>query len=586
MDKIRAAAYARVSTESESQLQSFNNQLGYFEKRITDAGRLFVGLYSDEGVSGVRWKNRDGFNEMLTDAGILVVEEFNVNTKKYEINYYPQEKPPLFTEVWVKNTARFARNINSFEIVQMLRKKGVILRFESQNLDTADPSKDFWLQMMLGFDENESRLKSEAVKWGYKRGMEKGRIYTHPKIYGYDYIKETNELKKNNTAYIVELVFNLYTIEEFGLRRIANELDNRKIKTQGGSKWQISTIRNILKNEKYMGKNNPLKLDGGEFNQRTSGKVKKDYQVIDHDRIDKIIEPETFQKAQELLKSKNQKFNGGKYNKGQKVPFSLFSKMIICGNCGSNYTRNFDYNKNNKNQKTAFFNCSIKKRRGTATCDNWNVSEAEIWATCWSIRYGERTDEIRRQKRGCEFWLSKLILEKYQSLDLDSEAKARQLNAKIEDLKDEIKELARKSIMYPDFDKFGALSEMIEEKNEKIEKFTVEMKELKKANHSINKEIKDLLNKRDLLNNLEIKGNEYNEATMPQDMIYKLVIYKSKGKPTVKNRAVIVVLYKILKEALYLILENNVPAEKINKPLGTDSLIEIEEINEEIKKYR
>lgn len=67
--KRRTAAYARVSTDSEEQEQSYNSQCEYYTKYINDRPDWqFVSVYSDEGISAVNTKKRDGFNQMISDA--------------------------------------------------------------------------------------------------------------------------------------------------------------------------------------------------------------------------------------------------------------------------------------------------------------------------------------------------------------------------------------------------------------------------------------------------------------------------------------------------------------------------------------
>ena len=60
--KRRVAAYARVSTDSEEQQTSYAAQVDYYSKYIRERdGWEFAGVYTDEGISGVSTKNRDGF---------------------------------------------------------------------------------------------------------------------------------------------------------------------------------------------------------------------------------------------------------------------------------------------------------------------------------------------------------------------------------------------------------------------------------------------------------------------------------------------------------------------------------------------
>ncbi len=65
----RVAAYARVSTSSEEQLNSVEAQKTYYIDYINkNKGWIFAGLYTDDGISGLSYQKRDGFNRMINDA--------------------------------------------------------------------------------------------------------------------------------------------------------------------------------------------------------------------------------------------------------------------------------------------------------------------------------------------------------------------------------------------------------------------------------------------------------------------------------------------------------------------------------------
>ena len=67
--KRRVAGYARVSTDSEEQSTSYEAQVDYYTNYIkSNPDWAFVDVYTDEGISGVMTKNRDGFNRMVADA--------------------------------------------------------------------------------------------------------------------------------------------------------------------------------------------------------------------------------------------------------------------------------------------------------------------------------------------------------------------------------------------------------------------------------------------------------------------------------------------------------------------------------------
>ena len=67
--KRRVAAYARVSTDSEEQLTSYEAQVDYYTNHIKSREDWeFVDVYTDEGISGTSTKRREGFKKMIDNA--------------------------------------------------------------------------------------------------------------------------------------------------------------------------------------------------------------------------------------------------------------------------------------------------------------------------------------------------------------------------------------------------------------------------------------------------------------------------------------------------------------------------------------
>lgn len=68
---LKVTYYARVSTEKDYQLNSFQNQIMYFENKIkSNSNWTFVNGYWDEGISGTSMDKRENFNRMVEDAGM------------------------------------------------------------------------------------------------------------------------------------------------------------------------------------------------------------------------------------------------------------------------------------------------------------------------------------------------------------------------------------------------------------------------------------------------------------------------------------------------------------------------------------
>ena len=151
----RVAAYARVSTTSDEQLNSVEAQKDYFATLIRQRPDwIFVGAYADEGISGVSTKNREGFNRMISDALVGKID-------------------PIVT----KSVSRFARNtVDSLTTVRKLKEKGVEVYFEKENIYTLDSKGELLINIMSSLAQEESRSISENVTWGQRKRFADGKV--------------------------------------------------------------------------------------------------------------------------------------------------------------------------------------------------------------------------------------------------------------------------------------------------------------------------------------------------------------------------------------------------------------------------
>ena len=218
---LKIAVYCRVSTDTEQQLNSLENQKQLFQSKIESDGDELYRVFFDEGLTGTKLNNRKGFHEMLILGGIDVVEtvdkkllangNFDTRIKRKITNYIVSERKPCFDKIYIKNTSRFARNTLSYDIICKLREKGVSVYFLEQNIDTSDYSRDFLLQMFQVFDQNDSRDKSIKTLTGIKKSAERGVIRTNKKIYGFKYSKDTNSLTLiPSEAETIRRIYSLY----------------------------------------------------------------------------------------------------------------------------------------------------------------------------------------------------------------------------------------------------------------------------------------------------------------------------------------------------------------------------------------
>ena len=225
---MKIAAYCRVSTGSKEQLTSLENQKNFFEDYARKNSYTLTQIYADRGISGRALKNRTEFCKMLSDGG----------EKKFDM-------------LAVKDISRFARNTVDFLTgIRYLKSCGIGVRFLSCNMDTLGES-EFALTMFAAIAQEESGNLSKRIMFGKKMSASHGRTPSY--IYGYNktstYTLEINE----SEAEIVKKIFELYTKNGWGIRRISDYLNNKKIPTKMSGQWQAKTVRRILSNPIYCG---------------------------------------------------------------------------------------------------------------------------------------------------------------------------------------------------------------------------------------------------------------------------------------------------------------------------------------------
>ena len=165
-DKIRVAAYCRVSTDQEEQEKSFDNQVNYYGGDIKKKPEYeLVDIYADEGISGTNTKKRDGFNRMITDC----------EAGKIDL-------------VITKSISRFARNTQDcLTSSRKLKNMGIGIFFEKENINTLDSTGELLFTILSSLAQDESRNISENCKWGIRSKFQKGipHINTN-RFMGYD----------------------------------------------------------------------------------------------------------------------------------------------------------------------------------------------------------------------------------------------------------------------------------------------------------------------------------------------------------------------------------------------------------------
>ena len=163
--KMRVAAYCRVSTDSEEQLNSYEAQKTYYTQKIQDSPDWeMAGIYADEGISGTSLKKRTQFNKMITAC------------KRGHIDL-----------IITKSLSRFARNtVDCLDTVRLLTANGIEVYFEKENINTLTESSEFLITLFSGFAQAESESLSKNVAWGKQKSAEAGKVtFQYKKMLGY-----------------------------------------------------------------------------------------------------------------------------------------------------------------------------------------------------------------------------------------------------------------------------------------------------------------------------------------------------------------------------------------------------------------
>lgn len=477
---MKVTAYCRVSTDSETQESSLQNQISYFQREITAKGFEYFPLFYDEGLTGTQLTNRPGFIKMLQCAGIdyVVHTDYNNNcrqTRHFELS----SREPQFEAIWIKNTSRFARNIEGLTILDMLKTKGVYVYFLEQNLNTKDNS-DLLISIFSVLDKQESIDKSNRVIWGYREKAKQGKIITNGKLFGYDYLPKPDErlVKNEKESEIVSTIFQLYS-EGLGIRTIIKYLTEHNMYTRQGKPFGKTTINRILDNEKYCGINNNLKYDRGKIFAKHSLKIRDEYGQEYSSNIEPIIPKELFEKCQQIKQSKiNYKHNAGKYNGKTK-----YAGLLYCGVCGNVYNGNADRGRR-------FYNCKGKKTQGIKYCNGKNISEIKLDEYIqWLVNGG--LDTIIQ---GNIFYLTALakviVLEKLKHYNAQDNDRARQLQ---DDLAYEKKVLANYyQLLARATADTDSLQNLVTAQEIKVQALQVQVNESLKDNEEIKKDIREL----------------------------------------------------------------------------------------------
>ena len=309
--KKRVAAYARVSTDYEDQINSYKVQCDEYSRIIqSNPDYIFAGIYADQGLSGTQAKKRPEFMKMIEAA------------RNGEIDL-----------ILTKSISRFGRNtLDVITYIRELREIGVEIFFEKENISSLDSKIDFMLTILSSIAQEESRSISTNVKWSYDKKFKKG-IVDARRIFGYN-VEDGKYVINPEEAKVVKQIFTL-ALKRYKITDIVKTLNSSGIKTHTGSIWRYGNIRYILTNEKYCGDAVLRKTVTLDY---LTGKAVKNDNIADKYYVknnhDPIISRESFHAVQVILNDKTRTKRNT--NKTTKYPLT---GILYCPKCGRTLKR-------------------------------------------------------------------------------------------------------------------------------------------------------------------------------------------------------------------------------------------------------
>jgi len=386
---LRVTYYARVSSESDEQLNSLGNQITYYEDLIKGSKNwTFVPGYIDEGLSGISTKKREHFNRMIEDAA--------------------EDK---FDLVITKEISRFARNtLDSIQFTRQLLGYGVGVFFQNDNINTLDEDSELRLSIMSSIAQDELRKLSSRVKFGHQQAIRDSVVLGNSRIFGY--VKDGGRLAVDeNEARMVRELFTLYATGEYSMKQIETLFWEKGYRNHNGNKIAHTTMAGIIANPKYKGYYVGNKVKVIDMFTKKQKFLPPEEWVMFKDEtgeiVPAIVSEELWDTANTVLKKRSEDV---KSRQGICNHANLLTGKLYCTHCGAAYYRRESKDKSgNKNSRWV---CSGKIKNGAASCPSFPIYEEEIKPVLLDVA---RDTRVSTEALVAEY------VERFRSLDLGSQ---------------------------------------------------------------------------------------------------------------------------------------------------------------------
>ena len=346
--QINVAAYCRVSTDSDDQLQSYEAQVAYYTDHICKNPKWhFVGIYADEGITGTVVSKRERFKDMIRDC------------EKGKID-----------RILTKSVSRFARNtVDSLNYVRKLKAMNIGVYFEEQNIDTLTTDSEMFIGLYSVMAQSESENISANIKWGIRQRMKNGTYTFKFNTYGYKKGLDGEPEIVPEEAEFIKRIFDLY-LDGYSTSNIAKDINEKGARTRKGNLWDDKRVQDVLSNEKYVGDLLYQKTYSsdciGKKRKKNNGELPKYLISNNHTPI---ISREIFKLAQaERAKrnAKRKKSCSGTTELGKYSSKYALTDVLICGECGSSCRR---ITKTYKDKKFIYWKCINRLENGSKFCN-------------------------------------------------------------------------------------------------------------------------------------------------------------------------------------------------------------------------
>ena len=456
---LRVCYYCRVSTDSDVQLNSLDNQLEYYENYIKSKPKwIFSGGYIEEGKTGVRVDVRPSFKKMIHDA-----------------------KHNKFDLIITKEVSRFARDLeDSIHYIRELKDSGVGVFFENQNLNTFDYNSELILNIMFNLAQDESRKLSSRVKFGHRQAIENGHVLGSSNITGYK--KDNCKLViVENEAKFIKTLFELYASGKYGFQKLSKKLSELGYLNKKGKLYDKDSLKRMIENPKYKGYYRAKTYEILDYRTKRRKKNSLDEQVLykcKDGSIPAIISEELWDQANKILKSRTKGYENNNYWSGG-LKYA-FSSKIYC----KEHNTSFQRSHGNKNKTRPIWSCGMYLQHRLAACKSPIIAEVDLYNIMSSIMISIIPQKIN---------IIENMLKLYENIDkndyYDKELKL--LNTKIKII-EEKKSMTLELVFNGDISK--------ESVKVQFDKYDQELKSLNEKKAIIIKQVKQLNNSNNNLN--------------------------------------------------------------------------------------